>query len=588
MPVDPLSWPPITRENRPWAYNWWPGSAVDRTNLAREFQRYHDAGLGGVHIIPIYGAIGAESRYLEFLSPAWMEMLRDAVEVGARLDLGVDMTTGTGWCFGGPQVSKAQGGWKMQTQVVDLPAGAQPTNRFDRAAVQALTARAEDGQSLDLRPQLDQAGQVDWKKSEKNWKVYALIASSGGPNVKRAAPGGAGPMLNPLDPEAMSHYLERFTDAFARQAEGRPRSMYHDSYEYNTAWAPDFLREFAQRRGYRLQDFLPDFCNSNRTSPPTARLWSDYRETVSDLMVEAVFPLWTQWSRQHGFLTRYQAHGSPANLLDLYALADIPETEMFGRGKRDPLRSAFDTPFSAGDRNLFISKFASSAAHVTGRRLVAAETGTWMAEHFCETLEELKCLVDLLLLAGVNHVFYHGCCYSPEDAAWPGWLFYAATEMNPRNAIWRDVPTLNTYVARCQAFLQSGQSDNEVLLYWPIHDLWQTAPGNLVPCSVHTPGWFDDQPIGQTARWLWNHGYGFDFIPTANWPKPAWQIEPLGPRATNIASFWFRQLPVCPWKPCKNYSISRIRERMSSSSGRRPRRCRDSGRSNHNAPDFAV
>ena len=64
--------------------------------------------------------------------------------------------------------------------------------------------------------------------------------------------------------------------------------------------------------------------------------------------------------------------------------------------------------------------------------------GTWMAEHFCETLEELKCLVDLLLLSGVNHVFYHGCCYSPDDAAWPGWVFYASTEMNPRNPIWHD------------------------------------------------------------------------------------------------------------------------------------------------------
>ena len=39
-------------------------------NLSREMQRYHEGGLGGIQIIPIYGAKGAESRYVEYLSPA--------------------------------------------------------------------------------------------------------------------------------------------------------------------------------------------------------------------------------------------------------------------------------------------------------------------------------------------------------------------------------------------------------------------------------------------------------------------------------------------------------------------------------------
>src|SRR5258708_20811692 len=53
-------WPVITRQDRPWAYWWWHGSAVDRTNLSHELQRYHDAGMGGVHIIPIYRVKGNE------------------------------------------------------------------------------------------------------------------------------------------------------------------------------------------------------------------------------------------------------------------------------------------------------------------------------------------------------------------------------------------------------------------------------------------------------------------------------------------------------------------------------------------------
>ncbi|HSY17110.1 MAG TPA: hypothetical protein VK815_02195, partial [Candidatus Acidoferrales bacterium] len=68
---DPLAWPPIAAQQKPWAFNWWMGSAVDKTNLTKELQRYHDAGLGGIHIIPIYGAKGFEDKYIDYLSPHW-------------------------------------------------------------------------------------------------------------------------------------------------------------------------------------------------------------------------------------------------------------------------------------------------------------------------------------------------------------------------------------------------------------------------------------------------------------------------------------------------------------------------------------
>jgi hypothetical protein len=48
----------MRREARPWAYWWWMASAVDPTNLVAELTRYQQAGMGGVHIIPIYGAKG--------------------------------------------------------------------------------------------------------------------------------------------------------------------------------------------------------------------------------------------------------------------------------------------------------------------------------------------------------------------------------------------------------------------------------------------------------------------------------------------------------------------------------------------------
>lgn len=455
--ADPASpWPEITRECRPWAYNWWMGSAVDKENLARELRRYRDGGLGGIHVVPIYGAKGAESRYIDYLSPRWMEMLAFTIDEASRLGLGVDMTTGSGWCFGGPCITKELAGQK---------------------------AVVTNG---------------------------ALVAAAASPRVKRAAPGGEGYMLNPFHADAMRTFLAWFAGPFDPPGAPRPRAMYHDSFEYYGAnWSADVPAAFEKRHGYRLTDELEAFAGRGDTDR-VARVRCDYRETLSDLVTGPVFSQWTAWCRARGMLTRNQAHGAPVNLLDFYALADIPETEMFGRGDRDPLKSQFDGRFGEGDRNPLISKFASSAAHTAGRRLTSAETSTWMAEHFCETFEEWKCFADLLFVSGVNHVFYHGCIYSPDDAAWPGWLFYASSQMNPRNPLWREAPALNGYIARCQSVLQAGRPDNDLLVYWPIHDLY--AAGHTFQFSVHNHRWLTEEPLGRTARALWDAGVAFDYV----------------------------------------------------------------------------
>jgi hypothetical protein len=117
-----------------------------------------------------------------------------------------------------------------------------------------------------------------------------------------------------------------------------------------------------------------------------------------------------------------------------------------------------------------------------------------------------------MFLSGINRIMYHGTAYSPAGAPWPGWCFYASTEMNPRNPIWHDVPALNTYAARVQSLLQSGRPDDDILLYWPIYDLWHSEKGAVQALTINGRDWFGNQPIGKTARMLWQRGYTFDYI----------------------------------------------------------------------------
>jgi hypothetical protein len=498
---DPFAWPPITAQQKPWAFNWWMGSAVDKTNLTKELERYAAAGLGGIHIIPIYGAKGFEDKYINYLSPQWMEMMGWAVSEAHRLGLGVDMTTGTGWCFGGPQVTDEDANASVVVKTYELGVGEHIQEKFKRDSIQALVAFGPDGKAIELTDKISAAGEVDFSPPSGTWTVYAISQKPSGQKVKRAAPGGEGWMLNLIYPPAMDDFLKPYTTAFAKYDGPKPRAQYHDSYEYRSDWSPNFFAEFEKRRGYKLQTELPAlFAGASSNSDPdhANRVKCDYRQTVSELMAESLTK-WTDWSHEHGFLTRDQAHGSPGNWLDLYATADIPETEMFH-----------------SDRNKLISKFASSAAHVTGKPLVSAETGTWLEEHFTEKLSDVKYLMDDMFLSGINHIFYHGCCYSPDEAGWPGWHFYASLEMNPRNSIWHDADAVNAYAARVQSILQSGQPDNDILLYWNISDFWMQPSDKLLPqLTVHARDWFEGQPIGRTAKELWDRGYAFDYVSDA-------------------------------------------------------------------------
>ena len=108
---------------KPWTRWWWPGSAVDQKNISLELQRLQQVGFGGVEVTPIYGAKGFESRYVSFLSPSWLSLLRYTSQQADRLGMEVDLNLGTGWPFGGPQVSQHYAATKLLLEEWNLKQG---------------------------------------------------------------------------------------------------------------------------------------------------------------------------------------------------------------------------------------------------------------------------------------------------------------------------------------------------------------------------------------------------------------------------------------------------------------------------------
>lgn len=483
-----LDWPVAKQEAKPGTRWWWMGSSVDSLNLTYNLETYAKAGIGAVEITPIYGVVGNEMNEVGFLSDRWMRMLKHTENEGKRLGIIVDMNTGTGWPFGGPEVTMDEAASKLSYKIWKV---GEPEPEFD-------------AKELKNQPQL--LGQWTYGDTLN----IALYNSHTRQAVKRAAPGGEGYVMDHLNPKAVNHYLERFTKAFKRTGTPAPNSFFNDSYEvYGADWTPAMLDEFEKRRGYKLQGYLPAFLDAK--DPMHSLLTQDYRETMSDLLLEVFTHTWAKWAHEMGSTVRNQAHGSPADLLDVYAAVDIPEIEGYGLSdfKIKGLRT--DSMWRHNDSDLSMLKYASSAAHVTGKPLVSSETFTWLTEHFRTSLSQCKPDFDLMQIGGVNHCYFHGTTYSPKEYPWPGHLFYASMEMSPINTIWRDVPAFTQYMTRVQSFMQYGEPDNDLLLYMPVYDAWYENSGRLLMFAIH--GMEKKAPrFVEAVNTIYNAGYDVDYL----------------------------------------------------------------------------
>ena len=539
-----VEWPVINEQTKPWTRWWWMGNAVDRKDLVANLSKYAAAGLGGLELTPIYGVRGYEGQFVNYLSPQWMSLFTYTLGEAKRLGLGMDMSTGTGWPFGGgPLIDSNYACREMFSRVWAVKGGETITEpiRFQQEPLvhtdgrhtvidslvepvfankdlQALAlfqvrwphslppfclmAYSSDGRVVDLMGKIDSTGRLGWTAPAGGaWQVYGLFLGWHGKMVERAAPGAEGNVIDHFSTVALRKYLSRFDTAFGGADLSPLRSFFNDSYEVDDSrgesnWTSDLFDTFHSHRGYDLREHLPALLGRD-SAGNNASVICDYRETISDLLLEQFTEPWREWAHAKGRLVRDQAHGSPANILDLYAAADIPETE---------------------GSEVLRFKFATSAAHVAGRKLASSESGTWLGEHFVSSYADVKKALDKYWLGGVNHVIYHGTAYTPMADPWPGWLFYASVHFTPNDPDWADFSALNGYAARVQSFLQQGVPDNDILLYYPLYDSWSGkeggAPGKegLLKHYDRMDPEFSGTGFKACAEWMQAQGYAFDYI----------------------------------------------------------------------------
>ena len=106
-----------------------------------------------------------------------MAMLEHCVREGDRLDMGIDMTTGTGWCFGGPQITDDLANAFAQHETRDLESGQPLEGKFE-SNLQAIVAYAEDGRYVELTDKVGAEGTISWVVPDGKWQLMTVWAEA--------------------------------------------------------------------------------------------------------------------------------------------------------------------------------------------------------------------------------------------------------------------------------------------------------------------------------------------------------------------------------------------------------------------------
>lgn len=519
---------------RPFVRWWWNGDRVEAEELVRELHIMKAAGIGGVEINPIsfpYGADAKDTKALKWLSDDWIDMLKVVFDEAERIGMTCDLIIGSGWPFGAETLPREERASVMLTYAQKVTGGERfEMSKFnifkniDPGVTKVNTSRTPELVSVFLAPDpvndlsetIDLSGNINddvitVDVPQGDWQLYALVKYESFACVINGAPGAAGSILNHMDAAAVRHYLDNMADTIEGKIgplSSHLRAFFVDSMELEGCnWTSDFAEEFKARRGYDLMPWLPftmfevgrlgDVKNFEYGSKKGAkfqeevnRVRFDFELTKAELLHERYTQTFLSWCKEKGVKSRAQAYGRGFFPEESSLGYDIPEGESWTTNwlKHKIGEEMGDEDYRRGRGYTMINKYVSSAAHLTGKRVVSAEEMTNTYKVFTTTLEFLKVGSDMSAISGTTHSVWHGFNYSPLKADFPGWVQYG-TFHNERNTWWPYVNNLNDYRARIASQLQNADMYTDIAILPANYDMWgemgvQTEP---FPVKLNVP-----------------------------------------------------------------------------------------------------
>lgn len=328
---------------------------------------------------------------------------------------------------------------------------------------------------------------IEWKAPAGDWTIVATYILPSGEAPTFGAHNDVGYVLDHLrQDQVVGHYNWAFGNRTGLQDHyGKAfKGLFNDSLEFKVdrLAAHDILAEFEKRRGYDLRPHLPavlvdatdnyflwDVAHIDATprytlSENDERVRHDYKQTLSDLIIERFLQTSVNWAEARNLHSRGQSYGMDLDVIRALGANHIPEIEQL----------------YAGGSSAFM-KMAASAGALYDRPLITAESFVWINRDYAITPRQVKAATDLLFASGVNQIIYHGMPYDVKGGSYDDWFgdvpwhpfsgpgnFSHFSENYGRGSLmWDAQPQLNAYISRTQKLLQSGKPEIDVFIYYP-------------------------------------------------------------------------------------------------------------------------
>lgn len=465
-------------ENRPLAFWDWLNGYVDTAKMVYELEEMKSKGMQGVFVWDV-GALSDPGKMIPagpaFLGKQSTGYMSLALKTAKRLNLNLGLFASSSWNAGGPWMSEGDASKELLSskQMVTGPSLqkisiGKPENTKGKAnnkifsLVTSIAIPHSGSNEIDYTLNkpivLDKFTVddkfIDWKVPEGKWDIISFFMCNTGQNLEVPSPNSNGPMIDHLSKRATKVY---FDSILAKLAKGSPNNQFKyfelDSYEvwYARDWTPGFVKEFKTRYGYDPNPFLPLLHGYKcRDSLLGARFSEDYSRLVSDLIIENHYAQSVDIAGRNGFKMFIEAgHGGYARVDPLKALgnSDVPMGEFWNRKQH------------------WVTKEAASAAHIYGKKIVAAESLTgWQNWQHGPT--DFKQLIDIAFCEGLNQVVFHTFAHNPEIAGKPGFAYHAGEHFNVNTTWWEMVRPFMDYISRSSYLLRQGNFVGDVCLYY--------------------------------------------------------------------------------------------------------------------------
>lgn len=507
--------PPNTA--RPFVRWWWNGGRVVEKELIRELDVLKEKGISGVEINPVAFPKGGNPlnyKVLDWLSDEWLTILKTTLTAAKARGITCDIIVGSGWPFGGEFLREDEqiqllalatrnlkGPKQVSLQKQDLLAETDFLMKRRAGSMELVGLRLSSAHINEFNPGIDLNSQINNTEiiidvPPGDHVLYIMVKLTGYASVTLGSPGASGPVLDHYNKAAVQRYLNRMSDAITFRIGNMGdyfRSVFVDSLELRASnWCVDMLEQFKQRRGYSLEPYLPfilfklskrlthtgaqSFENIITLSPQAQdeinRVRYDFETTRLELFNERFLHTFIDWCKKNNVKSRVQAYGREYYTLESAMLPDIPECETW---IRDDIGSDLtENTFKTGRAYRPVNKFVSSAARLTGKRLISCEEITNTDLVFNETLEKIKVTGDQSNLSGVTHSILHGFNYSPPEVPFPGWVRYGSF-FSEKNTWWPYLKTWIDYKARLSAVFQNSEMQSDIAIMFPTADMWSAV-----------------------------------------------------------------------------------------------------------------